>query len=319
MSLPQELLDACKANDPIGTIHRVVHKEKQDGTTCSEGKDSCLSVRRITSGWLYHCFRCGYKGRVALQDSSPSEVLNLIRATAEPLKDKVVNTRVPEDAIPVLYTTMGCKVCPDAGRQLLLAHRLDYRIVNKYGIVYSPSYHRLIFPVWSTKLINDLQGKPFAEINKKIIGWSGRDPFYTRASAEPKWLTRRNSGIENLMMHISVDSPIVVLVEDAISAIRIHEATGYQTIALLGTWLPSTLIARLKGQLDPRVIIWLDSDAVGKTINYWKMCNTLNLKTTYVNSSKDPKCYDDESIRDIIGKSKVENENHYTSNKRWYN
>ena len=81
--------------------------------------------------------------------------------------------------------------------------------------------------------------------------------------------------------------------EDIISAIRVHEATGYYTVALLGTWLSDRLRAKLRGY-DIR--IWLDSDAIDKSIKYWNSCRAIGLSAKYIYTDNDPKTYSNEVI-----------------------
>jgi hypothetical protein len=147
-------------------------------------------------------------------------------------------------------------------------------------------------PVYDTILLSG------GDVGKRLLGWLGRDVNYLTKTERrtlkcPKWLTRKDKSSKHFFYHLISESKNVVIVEDVISAIRVHEATGYNTLALNTTFLPTDQIIRLKPYF---VYLWLDGDMLGKKIAYATKCSALGIKVHIIQTSRDPKEYSDANI-----------------------
>ena len=278
MATPPEVVEIINPSDPIGYTKRVLHRN------CSEGKDSCLVVKKIVDGWVYKCFRCGAKGGIKSDGMSPKETLKLIM----PREIKVApqSDAIPLDTIPMKKREAEI---PLSAYHWLMLYRIGLPQIETYSIGYSPGYKRTIFTIFSTKLFT------YGTDHTHIVGWAGRK---SRREQMPKWLLRKTKTEERLLFSIVGDDNTHVIVEDPVSAIRIYEATGYSTIALLGTEFLSTQdLIKIKKSL---VYIWLDADAVDKATRYLNKCKSLNINSKLIHTQLDPKEYGDSSIHERI-------------------
>jgi hypothetical protein len=99
----------------------------------------------------------------------------------------------------------------------------------------------------------------------------------------------------------------IILVEDAISAIRLS-AAGYHCVALRGTKLSETMLQELCGFWEgTHIVTWLDDDAAGHqgVIDILHKLNWCNLKFTNILTEKDPKWYTDNELKAILEKHNV--------------
>lgn len=94
----------------------------------------------------------------------------------------------------------------------------------------------------------------------------------------------------------------VVLVEDFLSAYRIHRDTGLAAVALQGTSLPRDIALWLHTAGFSAVGIWLDPDKWGVRGARASKASLalLDIPTLMITSSVDPKCLSPEEIRDKL-------------------
>ena len=153
-----------------------------------------------------------------------------------------------------------------------------------YQIGYSPRLKRIILPVFDAH--NDL------------VAYQAR----ALGDSDAKYLTfTSTSGAFFASDH---NSTSFVVVEDILSAIKV--GTAHPTIALLGTNLHSKLeykLSRLRS-----VLLWLDGDSPGWEAAYsiWRQLRT-RVKIDIIQTSKDPKCYPLEQIKDILSSTGYNN------------
>ncbi len=312
MYVPQEVKDVCSngVHFKMGESTRVLHKETRSGMPCSEGKDPCMVVKRVENGWLWKCFRCGEKGGVALDLMTPKQIMDITRAVPPELlnNDKPLGPLyLPPDCIAVSPTNVDASRIPMDALHFLLKYRLTAPDFNNLDVHYSPWYKRLIFPIRNTELINP------EYINWKLLGWIGRDTNeWLRKQGKgkdysvPKWLVKRHLP-GNMFYHLrnySCKSTTIVVCEDLISAYRIFKATKLQTLALLGTHVSPALMMRIKSMLDldGRMVLWLDADALDKSMVYWKKALSLDIPSSYIYTALDPKDYSDTVIKFELNK-----------------
>ena len=303
--LPKELVDACQPTDRVGEVKRIHHLKQHDGSICSEGKDACLSVHRVHDGWMYKCFRCGICGKVKLDLFTPDQAAHYITSSnhfLSPPSAKFDNGKfisMPYDCEP-LFSFSGSEpnpLVPIEASQWLLKHHIKPSHVVKYGLKWSPSYERIIFPIRSSQFTDVLQMGW-----NSIYGWIGRS-LKPKSANNPKWLKRIRRDSQDICYHIrgqfrSIElDQAFVIVEDSVSAIRVAEAANCNAIALLGTSMPPRLWKSLRTM---SVILWLDADAYAKGLALWKRLNQLGINCIHLSSSKDPKSYTDEKIQDLL-------------------
>ncbi len=125
----------------------------------------------------------------------------------------------------------------------LLENGIHTKLIKKYNLYYNIDLGLVIPSYYNGKLLG-YQCRSFNK-NSKYKYWQpeGQKPLLFIAGSE-------------------LNSEFVVIVEDAISAIRLGEFTT--TVALLGTNINSKQLELLK-DFPKRYIIWLDSDKPGRT------------------------------------------------------
>jgi hypothetical protein len=296
--VPQEVIDAIDSNRwTLGQTIRVTH------VGCSDGKDSALSITRGACGWLYHCFRCGEaSGFISSERCTPEDVLRQVNLlNDEPSYAVVEAVQLPSDVVPLIKKTdtkleMSPTV-PSGVFTWLWKYHISVVMMIKYDLQWSPSYKRLIFPLYDTILLSG------GDVGVKLLGWLGRDvtslsKSERREAKIPKWLTKRDKSSKHFYYHIVSDSTSIVIVEDVVSAIRVHEATGFNTLALNTTFLPTHILLRLRPY---KTYLWLDGNMLKKMTDYASKCSALGVKVKLIHTTRDPKEYGVVNILNILG------------------
>lgn len=291
----EEYIDGIFAT---GYEARIVHPYREDGTVCSKGTASgaeACGIWRKENGWYVHCFRCGFAGFYADGYGSPDQVKRkLERIKAEPQYESLAKVQLPEDFKPM--QSVDSPIPMNAWRWLWDAGLEDADIL-KYEIGYSHAYDRVIIPCRAYGFLT-----PSQSYTHKLMGWIGREVKYKSKEERKlhkcvKYLTKKADAIKHLMFMAPSTKNRIVLVEDALSAIRIERATGFGAIALLTTYVPRKLMMSLKGM---QVSVWLDGDMMAKSIGYATQMNRLGIKARYVCTPKDPKDYSDYDIKSAL-------------------
>jgi hypothetical protein len=297
--LPEELLFAIKEMDWfIGQNRRILHKE------CSEGKTPALSIIKKADGFWFNCFRCKeLKGFFGDKQKSPEEVAQMLKnmETETPYRSMDV-AYLPMDCVPMLG---GTDSTPSKAYLWLWDHKIDDDAVNAFNICWSPSYYRVIIPIYE---YGEYGGGAVAEVTTKLIGWVGRDiQELTKKQRKemkcPKYITHKSSEYDNIFFHApNYASNQYVITEDILSAIRVNSAMKVNAIALLTTYMPTRLMLKLRKK---EVIMWLDPDMRKVTMGHVAKMNSFGMNAKAILSNKDPKCYNDLAIRQLMGAGKV--------------
>jgi hypothetical protein len=174
-------------------------------------------------------------------------------------------------------------------------HMWKYGLVEEefylYNVGWSKTWQRVIIPLYEYTFAGELP-------TRKLVGWVGRDPTWTKTHAapdHPKWLTRAQRGARRYFMAPGDDPKgPVVLVEDAISAIKVWKATDYTSIALLTTSVSNELMRKLR---DRKIYLWLDPDQLANSVKIVCRMQELGLDAHNVHTTKDPKDYNELAIR----------------------
>ena len=297
MTLSPELEEVLHMGLARGERARVIHVYKSSGEVCSKGKNPALSVLRTGDGYLCFCHRCGESFYLRDTRSSPTETLERLRAQNEPVVDVVEKASLPPD-----YVGMWLDNSPviTAAYTWLWSFHMKQQLFKKYDVGWSSFYQRIIFPVYDSILLNS------GEMGKKLLGWVGRDPVNVPKEKRtlPKWLTKREKGTPRFFYTCLSKSDNIIIVEDIVSAIRVHEASGWNSMALLTTSLPSDLMVKLNKY---NVYVWLDSNMVSKSLGYVAKLNSFGITSKFVHSTLDPKEYSDDSIRATLFKERGAN------------
>ena len=290
MIITDEIRNALVFSAPFGDIKRVREHMKNNKCICT-GDSTAVSFKRIINGWLYKCYRCGEKGKISLDGATPKEVLAYVKPKIVPTYLPITKTTLPADVVPLSSIPVFSKSI-----SWLLQYRINKVLLDKYQMYWSENYRRIIFPILNTNLLNPNLA------TGHLLGWIGREPDEEKVEGKhPKWLKRVNLLKQHTYYHIETApgwGDKIVIVEDIISAIRVHETIGCHVIALLGTELPTEFMLKMRG-FD--VKIWFDKDAVKKSISYWTKCCSLGVSCKYIYTQHDPKNYAEEGIKAHLG------------------
>ena len=292
MNIPQEIQQVIDSNLALGHNVKIRHRTRIDGTNCSVGKSPALSIRKIAKGYVFFCHRCGFKGFIGNEKLSPKRVAVLVklleRSTAEDTPEEEAFT-MPLDAIPMAFNPS--EEIPSEAHSWIWGGGVSSLIIPEYGFRYSPKLKRVIIPIKSDC--------------GELIGWIGRDPVHrTKACREqfgiPKYIFAKKKGIRERIYYklLSKDCNKWVIVEDVLSAIRVHRETGYNTIALLNTSVTNQLLINLS---NAEVYVWLDSDQLANMMSIVAKAVTFGIKCRYLHTQKDPKEYSNNEIKTILG------------------
>jgi len=246
-----------------------------------EGHQNGVQITRVSDGWTWWCYRCSHGGKLWDIGMAPADSLKRLNHMRRML-DKKYSRKVelPED-----FTTE----IPSEFLQWLYSYELDHRDVIDYGMGYSPDHHRLIIPVYITGLYRNKLALG------KMIAWMGRS--LTDTKTNPKWHMVREFGIKYVYYALCDPfSKTVVVVEDVVSAIKIHRA-GYNAVALLTTYVPNELYVGLKGY---NVKVWLDPDAQIKSIKAVQKFVAFGIPAQHLKYHMDPKDCPYDKIPSIV-------------------
>jgi hypothetical protein len=282
--IPNELQTVVDAGIDIGQTRRIVHKE------CSEGKNAALSIRRTMSGYVFHCFRCGLKGFIGTKKLPSDQIVRMVNRFTEKPVELLPKLELPHDAIFMIKVTdKGLKSHEWAPVEAFVwawDGGLTDRDMFEYKFMWSESMHRVLVPI-------------FDEENT-MIGILCRDPSWDKeTSVGSKYILKKDQSVNHRIYFTchQLDSKRVIFVEDVLSAIRVHKATGAETVALLNHHIGNDLF--FEYQLYD-MGVWLDMDAVHDAAKAVAAGRAAGLNIKKITTSSDPKKYNDIGIRTIL-------------------
>jgi hypothetical protein len=181
----------------------------------------------------------------------------------------------------------------------LWKYGISGKTIPKYQIGWSDMWERLIIPLFEYANFG-------GELTYKLVGWVGRNVDYKKGDKYPKWLTRSMKGQRRFFMAPGEkDQGTVVLVEDAVSAIKVASSTGFTAIALLTTSVSNDLMRWLR---DKRIFLWLDSDMLAHSVKTVTRMRSLGLDAKHIHTTKDPKEYNSLFITDTLRQKEANHE-----------
>jgi hypothetical protein len=285
--IPKELRAIIDANIPFNSSRRVVHR------SCSQGKNPALSVKRLREGYVFNCFRCGFKGFIGGQKLPSHQILDMVKSISIKPHAEMEEIKLPDDAQPMMESELSSpiispekNIIPMEAYFWLWDAGIVDNLIEKYDFHWAESYKRVIVPIKD-------------EFNV-LEGFLARDVFYSKgAKYGDKYILRKQEGLGRRIYFRchSKNTSRVVIVEDPLSAIRVHEATGYETVALLNTHIGSDLFREYGAY---KVTIWLDDGQLANMITTVARAQTYGIKCSHLNTTKDPKYYDDNAIKNLF-------------------
>jgi hypothetical protein len=281
MNLPPEIEKAMHTLHAINESKRVCHILDSNDNPCSINKNEAAIVTRTSKGWMWFCHRCGESGFKSAKSMSYNDTIKELQAKGKQKIKEMKICTLPSDAVPLKPLKNM-----DAWHWIW-KYQISNNDVAFYRFHWSDSYKRVIIPIYD---------------GSTLIGWCGRD-IITKNKEErekkkiSKYLIRKDMNYGRIYFKISEASNTIVLVEDILSAIKVHNATHYGTIALLTTSIDSELEQELIGK---KVIVWLDSNAFDKSVNIVMRMQQLGIDAKYVFTEKDPKEYYIREIKEEI-------------------
>lgn len=232
-------------------------------TSCPNcGSRDNLALYSDGGGW---CFGCRYR----------------IKPTAEGIwKNKdVVKEQQDDDLRP-----LPDDICGDFSEEVLTwCKKYDILVPELLfrNVVYSPSRNQLIFTWKEGDKVVLWQARNFYKGRKKYFTGGEKDdllPIYPARS-------------------VSAPSGTLVLVEDAISSIKI--ARQCDSMPVLGATLNPKSIAALRASYGS-LVVWLDGNKYDQAQKIARQALMLGLNARPIYTEADPKEYDDEFIKQAI-------------------
>jgi hypothetical protein len=297
-NIPAEVEEECYDHDwHTGQTKRIRHVAQEDGSDCSSKKDAALSILRKADGWWYNCFRCGehgFKPDTAIAVEQVEKELSALRMIKQ--YKSVESPSLPVDFIKVQDTPQIEKAVPNHVYSLLWSHSVSGKLFQQYNFGWSGRYQRCIIPIYEYET---------DRMKTKLVGWVGRDcsnlTKKERAKKKvPKYILRKSKEYNRIYFHAPAESDTYVIVEDALSAIKIHDACDVNAIALLTTHIPTTMLLKFKHK---KIILWLDEDQLSNMIMTTVKGSSLGMDVSYIHTLRDPKCYNEFAIQYNINKN----------------
>jgi len=194
-----------------------------------------LGIRRNPDGSIVaHCFNCGgstvHRPKSAVKNMY--DMLDRDKAIANSA-DKPMS--LPPDCISKIEDW------PDVARAWLYRYDITNKEIRALSIVYSPSYNRVILPIY-------YQGA--------LAAWQGRS---LDKSNPPKYIgAKRVKGVKNYLKSSPISSNYLILTEDLLSAIRVNRICD--AMSLGGTSLQDETLGLYDFNEYRGIIIMLDDD-----------------------------------------------------------
>lgn len=234
-------------------------------------------VWRTHTGWSMFCHKCGVSRRFR-QDgvASPSALISRVNGIRSPLATKGGTICLPADFVLDL---------PGVAKQWLRKYGVTDEEARRYRFGYSEYMNRLIMPVFNAG---------------ELVYWQGRR--LSGNKHEQKYISMRGAK-KNTFFNLSApDAKEAVLVEDIVSAIVLRRS-GYNAVALLGSYIGGATASYLQSIDCRRVCIWLDPDKRREAVKFARSLSGLGFSATcLVTPTKDPKDYSITQVRAHLSK-----------------
>lgn len=222
-----------------------------------------------------HCFGCGYS-----ESGTGFAKISTTTSSTERIKS------VPSD----LGHYYNSKVISWLGK-----YEISVEDCIRNNIEWSPSREQLVYKFYgSDKDLVLWQARNFRE------GTTHKSRFFTCGT--PNDVIARYVGSE--MPSADGDSGSLVgktgvIVEDAISALKVSQAGAYDGIPCFSSNISRNKLARL-ARLYEKLIVWLDSDKYKEAVGLSTRAQMLGISSTVIFTELDPKEYSLDHIREVV-------------------
>lgn len=215
-------------------------------TECPAGQDTRrrLFIKNSGDAVMAYCHNCsGHLVRKRHRGVRSAEVVQALLAQASAVEATATEVQLPPDM------QLNPTLWPDAARAWVYGCNLDDKDIQDYSLGYSPSWGRVILPVYEGGKCIFWQGRLIEGTGQKYISVkSAKKPLFVGI---PDPVKEQDRGRWNGTF----------IVEDMMSALRLTKY-GWHSLALLGTSEPDDILARMpKG---PNCVVWLDDDVPGR-------------------------------------------------------
>jgi hypothetical protein len=295
--LERVILNAVEGRFSKGDSFRMRHAKDGDKICTPKDKDPAMTVTRISNGWVYHCHRCHTSGHIDDAALNPIQTRKRVDAVNDTRINSVTeNVTLPFDFMPMTEEE-NCPV-PYTAWHWFWKYSLTDQDIAKFNCGWSERYNRVIIPLY--EYIYSV-----GDVARKLVGWVGREiecqsKEERKRRGVVKYLTRAKKGKRRFFVAPGEDT--VVIVEDAISAMKVNLATGFTTIALLNTFVNNDLMRTLRGKV---IYLWLDGDMLANSVQTVQRMRTLGLDAKHIHTPKDPKEYNSLFIRETIREKNI--------------
>jgi len=206
------------------------------------------------------CPRPGSSAQYALSlisglpfDVVKREIVDFVENLAEQIRVKFDNDEVKQEEVklptvmlPIDIAFMG-EHAAEEGQKYLEGRGLPLEVQQKYGVLYSPSMRRVIFPVI---------------MDKKLYGWQGRaidnvrheDRMY---NIPGPWKARTLMFYENI-----VGKDFVIVAEGPVSAMKFYKVGNF--VATMGKEISTRQLELMRNAGVKKIYLAIDPDAVDK-------------------------------------------------------
>lgn len=266
---------------PEGRSARVSH-------VCGEGRPMILE--HTAEGFRCWCHRCHDGGFKPHGQRALSKIVERWNAAAGDHNDfKIV---LPHD--------LTGRDLPWPAVRWLSKAGITQRLMQKYGIGYSPRFGRVYLPVYSAA---DRRGLRRLEYYQGRAVYDGQVPKYLNPKVNKSRLvfsTEYPAEESERLTPKGRRKQTAVVTEDILSAIRVGEVPGATGVSILGT-SPSP------GQINylstfGSCIIWLDPDSAGKkaTRLLKRSLEMIGQPYRVMTSERDPKLYSHRELQEML-------------------
>lgn len=230
---------------------------RRDHKDCGDTRKRLYVLRKAHNLWLGHCFNCGEGGAYSgAADHPPStdEVLKNLASLKEGepiLPDELVvdtlSSNLPLDCNTVTTTWDKWAI------ERIWQHHTDTGVVTDYPYLwqFSPSLNQIIVPIHSTM---------YSSHGHK--GYQARLAPGQKPKAITTYFPTHNG---HPILYTGVSNTLVI-VEDPLSALRVHKDRGDYVVCLLGKHLTELGVSIIREcvalrEID-KIVIWLDDDII---------------------------------------------------------
>ncbi|WKV17025.1 putative DNA primase protein [Nostoc phage NMeng1] len=254
------------------------------------GSTPSMIVASSVRGWRAFCFRCNTTGFVNRNSLLTATELQELKDARNKALNEIYNPTTTKLSLPKDFST---DVPPAAAKWFLMAG-VSLDLAKEYNIGYSQYLNRVVVPVYVGNVLSSV-------IMRSV---SGERPKYVLRFAKGSSDVFCSKDILRLDSAVAVAGrlPDVVVVEDALSAIRVGRIAP--AVAVLGTSIEGreVQIIGAPGDRPRRIVVWLDGDKAGQQakMKFKKRLELMGADVQIVVTSKDPKRYSNRQIQELL-------------------